>query len=61
MNNPDLEYALDLMYESWLECQKKDGNKHKHPSRETYGKIIKYAQLWNRAIKEVEKARLEDG
>ena len=52
---PDYERAIDHMYESWLSFAGKSENKKHHPSRAEYGQIIKHAQLWNKAVNELNK------
>ncbi len=55
MSNPDVEYALDMIYKDYLRYAGKTAKKKHHPSRQEYGEIIKHAQLWNIAIKEAQK------
>lgn len=54
--NKEVESVIDIMYESWLEYSGKQDKKCQHPSRETYGELIKHAQLWNLAVKKLDEA-----
>ncbi len=53
VQNKELEHVIDIMYDSWLDYAGNKDKQNHHPSREVYGQIIKHAQLWNKAVKEL--------
>jgi hypothetical protein len=57
MMGAETEYVVDSMYKSWLEFSDNKDKKRGHPSRKTYGQIIKHAQLWTIVVQELEKAK----
>jgi hypothetical protein len=57
----DYERVIDQMYAGYMETEKRTGKERKHPSREEFGRILKYAQCWTKAYNALtEKTEVQD-